>query len=130
MGQGEIPGHQIKERDDEKKGSSMTFDARIAAIRKDRGLSQYSFAKQTGLNHSLISRYESGERQPVRETVETIAYSLGLSRAERVALMLSAGFVPEGIEQSPDLIDALVAVICAYEGRPTHRTVRQMEIVS
>lgn len=105
----------------------MTFDIRIAAIRKGNGLSQHSFAKQTGINHSLVSRYESGERQPARETIETIAYSLGLSRADRVTLMLSAGFVPEGIAQSPDLIDALAAVICAYEGRPTRRTVRRKE---
>ena len=103
----------------------MTFASVLSDYRARTGLSQTKLAALIDRNHSLIARYESGQRFPERDTLEVLSFALGLDRSERIHLALSAGFVPEGIAQSPDLIDALTAVICAFEGRPTRRTVQR-----
>lgn len=105
----------------------MTFASVLSDYRARTGLSQTKLAELIDRNHSLIARYESGQRFPQRDTLELLSFALDLDRSERIHLSLSAGFVPEGIAESPDMVDAITAVICAYEGRPTRRTVRQKE---
>lgn len=103
----------------------MTFSTVLNGYRTQSGMSQHALADLAELNHSSLSRYESGERFPDRETVEALAIALGLNRSDRIRLMLSAGFVPTGIARSQDLIDAVTSMICAFEGRPLSRTARR-----
>jgi transcriptional regulator with XRE-family HTH domain len=63
---------------------------RIAAARKDQGLSQYSLAKLLGVNQSTIAYYERGRNTPKPWIVEDLA---------RI-LHVSAPFLLYGREQS------------------------------
>lgn len=101
----------------------MTFAAMIHDLRVRAGLSQNGIASIARMDHSTFSRYESGDRQPTREAVEGIASALDLSRADTVRLMLSAGMVPENVASYTELIDAIVSVVLAFEGRPASRAV-------
>lgn len=105
----------------------MTFATALNYYRKQSGLSQHGLADRADMNHTAFSRYESGTRFPTRESVEAIAYALGLDRSDRIRLLLSAGMVPTNIAQSPELMEAVASVICAFEGRPTRRTVQRKE---
>ena len=48
----------------------MTFGENLKALRKERGLTQEEFAKQSGVSRSAIGMYESGKREPSFETLE------------------------------------------------------------
>lgn len=104
----------------------MTFAAMVRDLRVRAGLSQNGIASIAQMDHSTFSRYESGDRQPTREAVEVIAYALDLSRADTVRLMLSAGMVPENVSRYAELVDAMVSVVLAFEGRPASRAVEMV----
>lgn len=59
-------------------------------------LSQARLAEVAGLDHSTISRLESGARRPSRDVIERLAMALDLTDEERERLSWSAGFVPRG----------------------------------
>ncbi len=46
---------------------------RLKDLRKKRGLTQISLQMQTGIEQSLISKFESGERTPPTETLMILA---------------------------------------------------------
>jgi transcriptional regulator with XRE-family HTH domain len=52
---------------------------RIAAARKDQGLSQYALAKLMGVNQSTIAYYERGRNIPKPWIVEDLARILHVS---------------------------------------------------
>lgn len=72
--------------------------ARLYALRTARRLSQETAAARCGVDHSLLSRLESGRRSVTRESVTKIVTGYGLSVEDADRLYLLAGFVP------PDLI--------------------------
>ena len=45
----------------------------VKKLRKKRGLTQIAMQMQTGIEQSLISKYENGERIPPTETLITLA---------------------------------------------------------
>jgi transcriptional regulator with XRE-family HTH domain len=71
--------------------------ALLRRYRDARRWSQQRCADECDLDGSLISRLENGSREPTRESLAKIAAGLGLSLAERDALFVSAGFLPQGL---------------------------------
>ena len=53
--------------------------ARIAALRRDAGMSQAELAKRLQISPSAIGMYEQGRREPSAETLVAIARELGTS---------------------------------------------------
>lgn len=58
---------------------TMDFPQRLAALRKERKLTQQSLADKVGVHLSQIRRYESGETQPALEVIRKLAIALSVS---------------------------------------------------
>uniref|UniRef100_A0A831X0P1 XRE family transcriptional regulator n=1 Tax=Thermorudis peleae TaxID=1382356 RepID=A0A831X0P1_9BACT len=74
-----------------KLSSPTLFGAELRRLREERGLSQSALARRARLDHTFISRLESGQREPSRESVEVLAAALGLAPPERQRLLGLAG---------------------------------------
>lgn len=78
------------------------FADELSRCRIVAGLSQNQLAQRAGIDKAMVSRLERRERHPSRETIGKLADALGLDdgtdedRQMRVALYLSAGYVPGG----------------------------------
>ena len=68
----------------------MTFEEKLVALRKEKGLSQLQLAEQLNVSRQAVSRWESGATMP---TVDNLVY---LSRLYDVSLdaLLDTGFEP------------------------------------
>ena len=55
------------------------FPERLAALRKERGLTQQALADQVGLAVLQIRRYEGGTSQPTLDVIRRLAIALGVS---------------------------------------------------
>lgn len=73
--------------------TDATFGPTLRRLREDRTLSQSKLAERAGFDHSIISRWEAGTRDPTRDAVMRLAAALALSDVERDALLESAGFL-------------------------------------
>lgn len=49
------------------------METRLKELRKKKGITQISLQMQTGIEQSLISKFESGERTPPTETLMILA---------------------------------------------------------
>lgn len=58
---------------------AMDFPQRLAALRKERKLTQQGLADKVGVHLSQIRRYESGETQPTLEVIRRLAIALSVS---------------------------------------------------
>jgi transcriptional regulator with XRE-family HTH domain len=58
------------------------------------GHTQAELARRAGIDHSLLNRYEAGERRPSRARVLKLAHALGLSADETDELLQTAGWAP------------------------------------
>jgi transcriptional regulator with XRE-family HTH domain len=77
--------------------AAVRFGQMLTRLRTAQRLSQNQLAQRAGLNHSYISRLESGGRgDPSRTVVEQFVGALGLDPAGREAdeLRMAAGFLP------------------------------------
>lgn len=70
------------------------FAARLRHYRELHRRSQSQLAKRAGVDHSYVSRLESGLRPPTRAAIERLADALGSDADERRLLFASAGFLP------------------------------------
>ncbi len=59
--------------------AAADLSARIAAIRRARGLSQAAFARQIGVSRNVVVRYERGVIRPRAITLAAIARAGGVS---------------------------------------------------
>ena len=57
----------------------MDFPKRLAALRKERGLTQQALADLVGVHLSQLKRYEGGTSQPTLETLRSLAVALSVS---------------------------------------------------
>lgn len=62
---------------------AMALGTRLRAAREAKNLSQRTLAKQLGIDNSVLSRHETGERPPGPEEVAGILAVLGVNGAER-----------------------------------------------
>ncbi len=57
----------------------LQFNERLAALRKERSLTQQALADMVGMHISQIRRYESGQSQPTLDVIRKLAVSLSVS---------------------------------------------------
>jgi transcriptional regulator with XRE-family HTH domain len=55
---------------------TMSFSARVIAMRKQKGLTQQSLADASGIHVQQIKRYEAGSAQPTAEALKKLALAL------------------------------------------------------
>ena len=66
--------------------------------REARRWSQERLAHEAEMDHSLVSRLESGQRSPTREAVTKLARGLELAAEQKDQLLIAAGYFPERVE--------------------------------
>lgn len=71
-----------------------SFPARLASLRKWRGLSQLQLAAAADCSQRHLSFLELGRTQPSREMMRRLAIALSLSFRQSNDLLLAAGFAP------------------------------------
>jgi transcriptional regulator with XRE-family HTH domain len=74
--------------------NKSSFPARLASLRKWRGLSQLQLAAAADCSQRHISFLELGRTQPSREMMRRLSAALGLSFRQSNELLLAAGFAP------------------------------------
>ena len=57
----------------------MGFPERLAALRKERRLTQKALAEQVGVHITQIQRYEGGTIQPTLDVIRRLAIALSIS---------------------------------------------------
>lgn len=57
----------------------MDFGKRLAALRKDRRLTQQTLADKVGCHVTMIRGYEANETQPTLEVIRNMAVALSVS---------------------------------------------------
>ena len=57
----------------------MDFPHRLAALRKERALTQDALAAQVGVHVSQLRRYEAGKSQPSLDVLRKLAIALSVS---------------------------------------------------
>jgi transcriptional regulator with XRE-family HTH domain len=62
----------------------MDFPERLAALRKDRGLTQQALAERVGIHVSQLRRYEGGGAQPTLDVIRRLAIALSVSADQLV----------------------------------------------
>ncbi len=70
------------------------FGAVLRRLRTERGWTQSFLAQRAGLDHSAVSKLESGVWRPRRATVERLIAALWLEWREGDALRVAAGYLP------------------------------------
>ena len=73
------------------------MNVRLAAIRKELGLSQTEFAERLGLTSNFVWMLEKGDRNPSKKTIETICSTFNVSRE-----WLENGSGPRFVDAPPD----------------------------
>jgi transcriptional regulator with XRE-family HTH domain len=63
---------------------SMAFPERLAALRKQRRLTQQALAEKIGMSVMQIRRYEAGSSQPTLDVIRKLAVALTTSADELV----------------------------------------------
>ncbi len=61
---------------------NKAFGKRVAELRKQAGYSQEQFAFKCGVDRTYVGVVERGEKSPTLNTIEKIAYALGVSKSE------------------------------------------------
>jgi transcriptional regulator with XRE-family HTH domain len=60
------------------------FPARLAALRKKKGMTQQALAEAINIHVTQLSRYESGASQPTLDVIRKIAIALSVSADELI----------------------------------------------
>jgi ribosome-binding protein aMBF1 (putative translation factor) len=71
---------------------------RLRAFRTSRGISQVALATRAGLDHSYISRIESGDRVPPPDALDAITRALALTGKQALGLFLDT-YVPDRLHR-------------------------------
>jgi transcriptional regulator with XRE-family HTH domain len=61
---------------------NIAFGKRVAELRRKAGLSQEHFAFKCDVDITYIVTIERGEKSPTLNTIDKIAYALGISKSE------------------------------------------------
>ena len=59
-----------------------TTGQRVRRFREERGWSQRQLANESGMNHSAVSRIESGDNTPTARSVRDLARAFGIKPEE------------------------------------------------
>jgi transcriptional regulator with XRE-family HTH domain len=61
---------------------ALNFPEHLAAMRKQRGLTQQQLAEKIGVHVVQLRRYEAGTSQPTLDVIRNMAVALGISADE------------------------------------------------
>jgi transcriptional regulator with XRE-family HTH domain len=61
---------------------NIAFGKRVAELRRKAGLSQEHFAFKCDVDRTYVGTIERGEKSPTLNTIDKIAYALGISKSE------------------------------------------------
>jgi transcriptional regulator with XRE-family HTH domain len=87
-----------------------TFGTMLKQWREERGLSQSALAQRADIDHTTISRIESGQRYPSYSMVMRLADALGLTGPIRARMIVEA-FIPHYYrEDVRDVLNAMQPV--------------------
>ena len=98
-GAGQI-GREDRWTDDPFARNTEEFRAVLKRHREARRWSQERLASESEMDHSLVSRLESGQRSPTREAIGKLARGLDLPTEQKDRLLIAAGFFPEQPENA------------------------------
>jgi transcriptional regulator with XRE-family HTH domain len=59
--------------------AAMDFPERLAALRRERSLTQQALADAVGIHVSQLRRYEAGQSQPTLDVIRKLAVALSVS---------------------------------------------------
>jgi transcriptional regulator with XRE-family HTH domain len=76
------------------------FASTLRTFRERARISQSELGRRCDFDHSFVSRLESGNRAPSRNTVEAISSAINLGKDDHALLLHAAGFVSDD-ERSP-----------------------------
>ena len=82
------------------------MNVRLAAIRKELGLSQTEFAERLGLTSNFVWMLEKGDRNPSKKTIETICSTFNVSR-EWLENGSGPRFVDASVDREKAVYDAI-----------------------
>ena len=57
----------------------MNFGKRLAALRRERSMTQQTLSEAVGCHVTMVRRYEAGETQPTLEVIRNMARALSVS---------------------------------------------------
>jgi transcriptional regulator with XRE-family HTH domain len=80
--------------------SSEEFRGLLKRHREARRWSQERLAAEAEMDHSLVSRLESGQRSPTRDAIGKLARGLELAPEQKDRLLIAAGFFPDQPENA------------------------------
>lgn len=103
--------------------ADMDFAHRLAALRREQGLTQQALADRTDIHATLIRRYEAGKVQPSLDALRKLALALNVSADQllfdpeerqlpddlRFQLEASSRLTPEGRQIIRQIIRGLLA---------------------
>ena len=61
---------------------AVNFPEHLAALRKQKGLTQQQLAEKIGVHVAQVRRYEAGTSQPTLDVIRSLAVALGVSADE------------------------------------------------
>lgn len=64
--------------------AAMDFANRLAAVRKQRGMTQQTLADTVGIHVTQLRRYEAGTNQPTLDVLRALAVALAVSADDLV----------------------------------------------
>lgn len=107
-------------------GTPTPFSEKLKFIRIEKGISQAAAAEGADFDKSYVSRLESGERKPTRDSIMYLSESLGLTADETDQLLMSAQFMPvqpNSLLHEPKLaqIDDLLGMVSNPKDKQTAR---------
>lgn len=71
-----------RKEESRKKEQRIDFPERIAALRRERGLTQQGLADMVGMGITQIKRYEAGASQPTLDVIRNLAKALRVTSDE------------------------------------------------
>lgn len=77
----------------------MSIGNSIKKIRLEKNIKQNELAKKLNVSASMIAQYESGERNPKRETVEKIAAALEVDPFSLYSFDMATAALSDNIDQ-------------------------------
>src|SRR5262245_19507004 len=89
------------------------FAAQLKTWRARRGYSQLALAGRTDISQRHLSFLELGRASPSRDMVDRLANALAIPLRQHNALLLAAGFAPEGQQRAlnaPDMAEVTRAL--------------------
>ncbi len=83
----------------------MTFGGRVAAIRKEKKMSQSDLGKIAGISGDIVGKYERDEMKPSIETATKLAAALNVSLDYLVGNAESKVFDKDLLQRIEDIIN-------------------------